>query len=40
MLKIIRLKNFHGVKFLRFRLLRKFFLAVDNYNMDECLESS
>ena len=32
-------KNFRGVKFLRFRLIRKKILTVDGYNVDECLES-
>ena len=32
-------KNFRGVKFSRFRLIRKKILTVDGYNVDECLES-
>ena len=32
-------KNFHGVKFSRFRLIRKKILTVAGYNVDECLES-
>ena len=39
-LQIIRMKNFRVVKFSRFRLIRKIFLTVDDYNMDEHLESS
>ena len=40
MLKIIRMKNFRVVKFLRFRSIREIFLTVDDYNMDKHLESS
>ena len=39
MLKIIRMKIFHVVKFLWFCSIRKIFLMVDDYNMDEHLES-
>ena len=39
-LQIIHMKNFRVVKFSRFRLIRKIFLTVDDYNMDEHLESS
>ena len=39
-LQIIRMKNFRVVKFSRFHLIRKIFLTVDDYNMDEHLESS
>ena len=39
-LKIIRVKNFHVVKFSWFRIIRKIFLTVDDHNMDECMESS
>ena len=39
MLKIICVKNFHVVKFSRFRWSVNFFLMVDDYNMDECPES-
>jgi len=39
-LKIICVKNVHVVKFSRFRLIREIFLTVDDYNMDEHLESS
>ena len=38
-LKIICMKNFCVIKFLRFRSIREIFLRVDNYNMDERLES-
>ena len=38
MLKIIRVKNFHGVKFLQFRSIHEIFLTVDDYNKDERLE--
>ena len=39
-LKIIRVKIFCGVKFSRFHsLCKKKFLMVDDYNMDERLES-
>ena len=38
-LKIIRVKNFHVVKFSRFRSIRKNFLTVDGCNLDERLES-
>ena len=33
-------ENFHGVKFSQFNSPHEMFLTVDNYNMDECLESS
>ena len=36
----IRVKNFRFVKFLQFRSICKKFLTVDDYNMDERLESS
>ena len=39
-LQIICVKNFRVVKFSRFRLIRKIFLTVDDYNVDEHLESS
>ena len=39
-LKIIRVKNFRVIKFLQFRSIREIFLTVDDYNMDERLESS
>ena len=39
-LKIIRVKNFHVVKFSRFCSIREIFLTVDYCNMDERLESS
>ena len=39
-LKVIRMKNFPGVKFLRFRSICKFLLTVDDCNMDKRLESS
>ena len=39
-LKIIHVKNVRVVKFSRFRSIREIFLTVDDYNMDECLESS
>ena len=39
-LKIIRVKNFHGVKFSRFRSICEIFLTVDDCNMDKCLENS
>ena len=39
-LKIICVKNVHVVKFSRFRSIREIFLTVDDYNMDEHLESS
>ena len=39
-LKIICVKNFCVVKFLRFCSIREFLLMVDDYNMDERLESS
>ena len=32
-------KNLRGVKFSRFRLIRRKILTVDGYNVDECLES-
>ena len=38
-LEIICVKNFCGVKFLRFHSIREI-LMVDSYNMDEHLESS
>ena len=39
MLKIICVKNFHGVKFLQFRSIREFFLlTVDGHNKDKRLE--
>ena len=38
--QIICMKNFRVVKFSRFRLIRKIFLTVDDYNVDEHLESS
>ena len=34
-LKIIRVKNFRGVKFSWFCLIRKIFLTVDSYDVDE-----
>ena len=39
-LKIIRVKNFHVVKFSRSRSIREIFLTVDDCNMNERLESS
>ena len=39
-LKIIRVKNFGVDKFSRFRSIRKIFLTVNGYNLDEHLESS
>ena len=39
-LKIICVKNFRVTKFSWFRSIRKIFLTVDDYNMDESLESS
>ena len=33
------MKNFHVIKFSRFRLIREIFLTDDDYNMDELLES-
>ena len=39
-LEIICLKNFRVDKFLLFCLIRKNFLTVNGYNMDEYLESS
>ena len=38
-LKIIRVKNFRGVKFSRFLLIHEIFLTVDGYDVDEHLES-
>ena len=38
-LKIIRMKNFPVVKFSWFRLIREYFLTVDDCNMDEHLET-
>ena len=40
MLKIIRVKIFHVVKFSQSRSIREIFLTVDDYNMDKRLESS
>ena len=40
MLKIIRVKNFRVNKFSWFRSIRKIFLTVNGYNMEEHLESS
>ena len=37
--KIISAKNFCGVKFIRSVRSVKFFLMVDNYSMEECLDS-
>ena len=37
-LKIIHVKNFHGVKFSWFHPIRKHFLTVDGHNRDEHLE--
>ena len=39
MLKIICVKNFHSVKFSRFRSIREICSMVDSYNVDERLES-
>jgi len=39
MLKIICVKNFCGVKFSQFHLIREIFLMVDSYNVDERLKS-
>ena len=39
-LKIIHVKIFRVIKFLRFRSIRDIFLTVDNCSMDEHLESS
>ena len=39
-LKIICVKNFRVIKFLRFRSIHEIFLTVDNCNMDERLENS
>ena len=36
---IIRMINFRVVKFSRCHSIRKIFVTVDDYNMDECLES-
>ena len=38
-LKIIHVKNFRVVKFSQFQSIREI-LTVNDYNMDECLESS
>ena len=38
-LKIIRMKNFHGVKCSQFCSIREIFLMVDGYNVDERIES-
>ena len=38
-LKIIRMKSFRVVKFSQFRLIREYFLTVDDCNMDERLET-
>ena len=40
MLKIIRVKIFHVVKFSQSRSIREIFLTVDNCNMDKRLKSS
>ena len=40
MLKVIRMKNFPGVKFLWFRSICEKFLTVDDCNMDKRLENS
>ena len=40
MLRTIRVKNFVLFKFSWFRLIRDIFLMVDDFNMDERLESS
>ena len=39
-LKIIRVKIFHVIKFSRFRSIREIFLTVDDCSMDERLDSS
>ena len=39
-IKIICVKNFRVVRFSWFRTIREFFLTVDDYNMDDCLERS
>ena len=38
-LKIIRVKNFHGVKCSQFCSIREIFLTVDGYDVDERHES-
>lgn len=37
-LKIICMKNLHGVKFSQFRSISEIFFTVDGYNVDELLE--
>ena len=38
-LKIICMKNLHGVKFSQFRSISEIFFTVDGYNVDELLEN-
>ena len=39
-LKLKRVKKFRVVRFSQFRFIREIFLTVNDYNMDERLESS
>ena len=38
--KIIRVKNFHGIKFTQFHSICEIFVQVDGYNRNETLERS